>query len=182
MVESPSLRADQRWPAYAAFAADRGINSSLSIPLTVRGPATLAGPVVDSSPIAAAVVDGRVGVVNLYSRREGDFSAEERWAAQTFAEQAAVAIYNARTYEAAHQLTMDLQAALTSRAVIEQAKGILIARHAVSPEDAFDLLRERSQQANRKLRVIAQELVEEATAAGNGQGAEEAGAGGRRAQ
>jgi GAF domain-containing protein len=160
-VEIPCMKADHRWPTYAAFAADRGINSSLSLPLTVRASPSISAPVVSNPALADALADGRVGVVNLYSQREGEFSAEERWGAQTFAEQAAVAIYNARMYETAHRLTTDLQAALSSRAVIEQAKGILMGRHGVPADDAFDLLRERSQRSNRKLRDIAQSLVSE---------------------
>lgn len=167
VVEIPSMGAEQRWSTYAAFAAERGINSSLSLPLTVRrDEVSLARPVVDDAPVAAAVADGRVGVVNLYSRREGLFSEEERWGAQTFAGQAAVAIHNARRYETTHRLTTELQAALSSRAVIEQAKGILMAQHHVPAEQAFDLLRTRSQRSNRKLRTIAQELVEATVAHG----------------
>jgi GAF domain-containing protein len=165
VVEIPCMRADHRWQTYAAFAADRGINSSLSIPLTVRGGPSIARPVVGSPSIAEAIADGRVGVVNLYSGREGDFNDEERWAALTFAEQAAVAIYNARTYEAAHRLTTDLQAALSSRAVIEQAKGIVMVEQGVPADKAFELLRERSQRDNSKLRDIAQALVDQVTGA-----------------
>jgi GAF domain-containing protein len=168
VVEIPCMRAEHRWPTYAAFAADRGINSSLSIPLTVRGGPSIARPVVGTASMAEAIADGRVGVMNMYSRREGDFSDEERWAALTFAEQGAVAIYNARTYEAAHRLTSDLQSALSSRAVIEQAKGMLMVERQVPADKAFELLRERSQRTNRKLREVAQEMVEQVTGAAPG--------------
>jgi AmiR/NasT family two-component response regulator len=52
-----------------------------------------------------------------------------------------------------------LQRAPESRGVIDQAKGILMGRHGLSAEDAFDLLSQRSQHSNRKVRDIAQEIV-----------------------
>ncbi|MFG1928688.1 ANTAR domain-containing protein [Cryptosporangium sp. NPDC048952] len=55
-----------------------------------------------------------------------------------------------------------MRAAMASRAVIEQAKGILIARHGCSPEEAFGQLTQMSQHANRKLRDIAAALVAQA--------------------
>jgi GAF domain-containing protein len=163
VVEVPCMRADQRWPTFAQFAADRDINSSLSIPLTARGGPSIATPVVGAPSISAAIRDGRVGVVNLYSRREAPFSQEERWAALTFAEQAAVAIFNARTYEAARELTEQMQGALGSRAIFEQAKGILMGRSRITADEAFECLRKQSQSENRKLRDVAQALVDDVT-------------------
>jgi GAF domain-containing protein len=162
-VEIASMRADQRWPTYARFAADRQIMSSLSIPLTISGQLTFAEEEVDQPSLARAADHGRIGVMNLYSRRESPFNEDERWAALTFGQQAAVAIYNAHTYDTARRLTTDLQAALGSRAAIEQAKGILMARTGCSPDDAFERLRKRSQDENRKLRDLAEELVAEVT-------------------
>jgi GAF domain-containing protein len=169
LTEIPCMAADQRWPTYAEFATARGIRSSLSLPLTVPQSPSLAGPVVSSPPIAAALRDGRVGVINLYAGREGRFTEEERAAAVLFAEQAAVALHNARRYEAAHEMAGHLQAAMTSRAVIEQAKGMIMAREGVSADDAFAVLRAESQRRNVKVRELATELVEgaeESSAAG----------------
>ena len=159
LVEISSMRAEQRWPAYAAFAARLGVESSLSCPLTIAAPPSLGAPVIDTPPLAAAVKEGRVGVLNLYSRREGDFRDAERWAALTFAQQAAIAIYNARTYESVHRLTQDLQAALTSRSIIEQAKGILMGRLGCNGDEAFHELRRQSQLRHRKLRDLAADLI-----------------------
>jgi two-component system, response regulator / RNA-binding antiterminator len=58
--------------------------------------------------------------------------------------------------------TAHLRAALASRPVIDQAKGILIATHGCSPEDAFDMLCAASQRSNRKLRDIARDVVRSA--------------------
>ena len=161
-IEIASMRAEQRWPTYARFAADREILSSLSIPLHIHAGMTFMDEEIDEPTLERAADQGRIGVMNLYSRREGPFDEVERWAALTFGQQAAVAIYNANTYETARKLTNDLQAALGSRAVIEQAKGIIMARKGCTPDDAFDQLRSQSQTENRKLRDVAESLVADA--------------------
>jgi AmiR/NasT family two-component response regulator len=55
---------------------------------------------------------------------------------------------------------------MESRAAIEQAKGVLMSRHGVDADGAFDLLRQRSQAENRKLRDIARELLDDAARTG----------------
>jgi len=77
-----------------------------------------------------------------------------------FATQASVALANAQLYDSAYRMTQQLQEALTSRARIDQAKGILMARNGVSADEAFEMLRTTSQNENRKLREVAQELVD----------------------
>jgi AmiR/NasT family two-component response regulator len=59
-------------------------------------------------------------------------------------------------------MTQQLQEALTSRAVIDQAKGMVMARNGVSADEAFTVLRTTSQRENRKLRDLAQEMVDRA--------------------
>jgi AmiR/NasT family two-component response regulator len=61
-----------------------------------------------------------------------------------FAEQASVALANAQLYESAYRKTQQLQEALTSRAVIDQAKGIVLAQNHLTADEAFDLLRRTS--------------------------------------
>jgi AmiR/NasT family two-component response regulator len=61
-------------------------------------------------------------------------------------------------------LSAQLEAAMASRAVIEQAKGVIMAARAIDQDTAFDLLRRTSQAENRKLRQIAVEIVEAAAA------------------
>ena len=82
--------------------------------------------------------------------------------ANGFAVQASVVISNAQAYWAASELTRNLTIAMESRAVIEQAKGILIARHGLGDDEAFDRLRHQSQTENRKLRDVATEIVDQA--------------------
>jgi len=82
--------------------------------------------------------------------------------AMVFGVQAAIVLSNAQAFWAAQQLASDLETALESRAVIEQAKGIIIGARRCSPDAAFDLLVKQSQFENRKLRDIASEIVHNA--------------------
>jgi GAF domain-containing protein len=141
--EIPVMSEDDRWPRFSRHAAERGINSSLSLPLMVRGTAR--------------------GALNLYSRTARAFSDSSRSTAMLFAAQAAVALANRQTYEASVRLAEELREALRSRAVIEQAKGVIRARDKCTDDEAFELLRVTSQHANRKLHDIACDLVEEAS-------------------
>ena len=79
--------------------------------------------------------------------------------ARTFAGYAAVAIANARLYQSTATLAEDMRRAMETRAVIEQAKGILIAQQHCTPEQAFELLTRLSQTTHRKLRDCAADLV-----------------------
>ncbi|WP_432511429.1 GAF and ANTAR domain-containing protein [Kineococcus sp. SYSU DK001] len=81
-----------------------------------------------------------------------------------FARYAAVALGNAAALAAAGEKAEHLQIAMRSRAVIEQAKGVLVAEHGIGPDEAFELLSRRSQDENRKLRIVADEIVREAAA------------------
>ena len=124
---------EQRWPSFIELAQHHGIKSTLSLPLRVnRDP---------------------VGALNLYSRQAHAFLDEDT--PVLFANHAAVVLANAQAYWASHALTAQLETALTSRAVIEQAKGVLIARHGCTADEAFEQLAGESQQSNVKLREVA---------------------------
>jgi GAF domain-containing protein len=131
---------DGQWPAFSQAAADHGIQSTISLPLAVRG--------------------NGIGALNLYSKQAAAFSDEDEQVGSLFADQASVALTNAQLYDSAYRLTQQLQEALTSRAVIDQAKGILMGQRGVGVDEAFTLLRTTSQRENRKLRDIAQQLVD----------------------
>ena len=125
---------DDRWPEFAAAAAAHGVRSTLSLPLNTE--------------------DSILGALNLYSRRVSAFDGNDQ-IVSVFVAHAATSLANSHAYWAAQTLSEQLQEALESRAVIEQAKGILIAEHRCDPDDAFEMLRIRSQHENRKLRDIA---------------------------
>jgi putative methionine-R-sulfoxide reductase with GAF domain len=133
-------RSDTRWPAFAKAAADHGVLSTLSLPLT-------AGP-------------SAIGALNMYSKTAKGFVDEDE--AAVFGVQAAIVLSNAQAYWAAQQLARDLEIALESRAEIEQAKGIIIAARRCSPDAAFDVLVKQSQHENRRLRYVAAEIVRNA--------------------
>jgi GAF domain-containing protein len=141
VTEIADTRTDRRWPDYGRRAAAQGNFSSLSIPL-----------VIDE--------DERVfGALNLYARKPEAFDEDSRSAALAFGPYAAVAAGNVHAFQNARTMADQLQAALENRAVIEQAKGVLIERYKVTPDQAFRLLAVASMKANRKLRQVADDLV-----------------------
>lgn len=137
-----STLASDRYPRFCEVARAHGILSVLSLPL--------------------ATPDGRVGAMNHYSRVEHAFGPAEAELGQRFADQAAFLLVNAKAYWDARSLAENLGEAMKSRAVIEQAKGIIIARTGGTGDDAFDVLRQQSQAENVKLRDIAAEIVRNA--------------------
>ena len=97
--------------------------------------------------------------LNIYGRRPAAFDDDAVMLAQTFAGYAAVALANAYAYHNTADLARHLQAAMDSRAVIEQAKGIIMAEQRCGPDEAFAFLTAVSQNTNRKVRDVAAALV-----------------------
>jgi GAF domain-containing protein len=141
---------EARWPKFSRSAAAAGIKSTLSLPLVVGG-------------------DG-IGALNIYCRQTGGFSEADEALGASFASYASVALANARVYWRTQRLAAQLEEALSTRGVIEQAKGILIARQGCSADQAFQLLVQLSQRTHVKLHDVARDLVDrargQATAAG----------------
>jgi GAF domain-containing protein len=133
---------DSRWPDFCQAAAAAGIRSTLSLPLIVGG-------------------DG-LGALNIYCHHVNGFSEADEASGAAFASYASVALANARGYWRTQRLASQLEEALSSRGVIEQAKGILIAEHGCTDDAAFQLLVSVSQRGHLKLREVASELVERA--------------------
>jgi GAF domain-containing protein len=102
-----------------------------------------------------------IGALNIYGTGNGPFDETTAELATAFASYAAVAVNNAGLYASTATLAGNLQKALDSRAVIDQAKGILMGRHRCSADAAFDLLVAQSSTTNRKLRDIAQAIVDD---------------------
>jgi hypothetical protein len=99
------------------------------------------------------------GALNIYARRPNAFDEDSRTAATRFAPYAAVAASNLHTYHAARNEITNLQAALETRGIIDQAKGILMDRHKLTANQAFQVLAQMSMKTNRKLRTVADDLV-----------------------
>lgn len=140
-VEIGDTRTDDRWPDYARSAAGRGGLSSLSVPLLIDEDEQVSG------------------ALNIYSRDPAAFDGESRATAMAFGPYAAVAAGNVHAYRTARDRADNLQAALETRAEIEQAKGVLMERYKLTPDHAFRLLAVASMNANRKLRSVAEDLV-----------------------
>ena len=130
---------DDRWPVFCEAAAAHGVRSTLSIPLVANH-------------------EG-LGALNLYSRTPNGYSEEDEEVAGQFGVQAAIVLANAQAYWDAHLLSQNLATAMQSRAVIEQAKGILMGIQRCSADAAFQILVRASQRENRKLREIAEDVV-----------------------
>jgi GAF domain-containing protein len=139
VMRSRDLGADTRFPHYGPRAAQAGGRSALSLPLTA---------------------DGRtVGALNLYSRSPHAFDSDALAVGELLAAHAGLAVQAATAYFSSRALAEQMRQALESRALIEQAKGVLMAQHGISADEAFAAMVDRSQRANRKLRDIAQEVV-----------------------
>jgi GAF domain-containing protein len=131
---------NEEYPEFVAACRRAGVHQSLSVPL----------------PVPQRVV----GALNVYG---GPFTDEEVEMASAFAGQAAVAVANAALHQASIELSQNLQRAMESRAVIEQAKGIIMGQRRCTADEAFESLRTQSQQRNIKLRDIAQDVVHRTT-------------------
>ncbi|SNS69047.1 GAF domain-containing protein [Geodermatophilus saharensis] len=141
VTEVADTRTDPRWRDYLSRAVERGCLSSLSIPLRIDE-------------------DHQVsGALNIYARDADAFDEDSRSAATRFGPYAAVAAGNLYAYQSARDMADNLQRALESRAVIDQAKGVLVERYKITPDQAFQLLAQASMHANRKVRDIADHLV-----------------------
>ena len=137
-----SFQVDQRdpYPRFAEAAASRFVSSVLSTPLAAGGRG--------------------IGALNMYSGSVNVFPEDQVESARLFAEQASVILANGLAYSTSVTLNERLQEALLSRDVIGQAKGLLMARENCNGDEAFGRLRLISQRENRKLRTVAQELVD----------------------
>ena len=132
--------AAEAYEGFAPVLAEAGLCSVYGLPLLVGGET--------------------LGALNLYATGDDAFvDATSVTLARHVARQAAMTLHNLRVYDAARTLAQQLEVALESRAVIEQAKGILMAQRDCSDDEAFDMLRRASQRENIKLREVAQRIV-----------------------
>ena len=143
-----SMHTETRWQGFCRAALAAGIESVLAVPLG------------DES------VEAPRGAINFFARTAHVFTETDRSAANRFSAHAGVAAANAGAFADLQAdralLARRLEDALHSRAVIDQAVGILMERERLGPEEAFQMLRSASQKLNVKLRMIAAEIVESA--------------------
>ena len=139
LVRVTVAEARKRWPDFAEAAATAEVASYLSAPL---------------------FIDREYhGSLNLYGEGPHGFGKLDAALLELYTVAAEAALRSARQYLQARTTVDHLRQALTSRAVIDQAKGILMAVHRVPADDAFALLVERSQRDNVKVREIAEQFI-----------------------
>jgi GAF domain-containing protein len=141
-VRSGSLGGEKMWPRFGPRVSRLGIHSALSLPLLLPGQV--------------------VGAINVYAHGKDVFDEHAAELGELFAKPAAVAVHNAQILAQARRLAAQLQAALSTRPVIDQAIGLLRGRTGRSAEDAFSQLQEISRSEHRKLAEVAQRIVDEA--------------------
>jgi hypothetical protein len=139
MLYADDVASDPRWPRFGPQVSAAGVRSILALPLATNG---------------------SFGALNLYARYPAAFGVVDRAKGVILASLASLAISVARSHEDEERRSEHLHAALATREVIGQAQGILMERERISAAHAFDVLRRASQHLNRKLRDVAQDLVD----------------------
>ncbi|MFD3443835.1 GAF and ANTAR domain-containing protein [Microbacteriaceae bacterium 4G12] len=131
-----------RWPTFAADAATLDYQAMYAIPMRLR--------------------DRTIGSLNLFSDRTGPMSPKDTAAARALADVATIGILQERAISEANIAREQLQRALDSRVLIEQAKGVLAQTERIDMHEAFTILRNRARHSGRHLSVVAQEIIDEA--------------------
>jgi GAF domain-containing protein len=139
LVGSEDLAEDHRWPLFSEAAVERGVRAVLASPLPYNQDA--------------------VGVVAVLSHKPRPWSPEGELALLAFTDLAALLIASMMQGEAQSELAAQLQGALNTRAVIEQAKGILVGQQGVAPRVAYEQLRAQARAERRKLAAVSADLV-----------------------
>ena len=136
-----------RWPLFAPVAAEAGFRSAHAFPLRLRGQV--------------------LGALNLFRTVPGRFEPSDVAFAQALADVATIAIIQHRAAHDAQALADQLQLALNSRIVIEQAKGVIAEQGGLDMDQAFALLRGYARRHRRLLGEVAEEVIDRRIAAGS---------------
>jgi GAF domain-containing protein len=140
-VFSAALEADTgRWPTFTPMAVQKGFRSVQAVPMRVRGET--------------------VGALNLFRGVGGRIGERDMALAQGMADIAAIALLGERAVRESRGVVHQLQGALRSRVVIEQAKGVLAERTHIGVDAAFGRLRAHARDHNRRLSDVARELID----------------------
>jgi transcriptional regulator with GAF, ATPase, and Fis domain len=129
----------ERWPQFTPQAIAGGFRSANALPLRLRSQV--------------------VGSLNLFHASTGGLGSTQLRLAQALADAATIGILHQRTIRRGEVVAGQLQQALTSRIVIEQAKGVLAERMQISPDDAFEVLRSAARSRNRLLTDLARDIA-----------------------
>jgi len=134
------LGADGRWPAFAGLAGGLDVRASFSFPLRVR--------------------DARIGALNLFRREPGPLAPDDLAGARTLACLASIGMANAQVVADQAVLTRQLQTALDSRVLIEQAKGVIAAADSLNMDRAFAVIRRHARDRGTRIHTVAQQIVD----------------------
>jgi hypothetical protein len=130
---------DARWPTFSAEAARVGFGAVYALPMRLRAET--------------------IGALNLFHRRPQALTDAGIRLAQGLADVATIGILQQRAIQRGTDLAGQLQMALNSRLIIEQAKGVLAEREHLDMAAAFELLRRYARRSGRKLSEVATEVV-----------------------
>lgn len=143
LVGAEDLTGDDRWPDFSRAAVARDVRAILASPLPYNQEA--------------------VGVVAVLSEKTRPWSPEGELALLAFTDLAALLIASMMTGERESAMSRQLQEALTSRQIIEQAKGVLIGTEQLSAREAYERLRSQARSQRRKLSIVCAEVVRAAS-------------------
>lgn len=136
------------WPEFTEAAEEAGVRAYLSVPILVE---------VSDAP------DELIGSFSGYSYHAEAFDPFDERLVRLLTTAASAAITNAQRWQRAREQVVQLRSALTSRAEIDQAKGVLMAMHGITGEEAFRRLAEMSQRTNTKLHEVARDFMTRCT-------------------
>jgi len=139
-VSATDLGAERRWPQFAEAAGEAGFSAVQALPMRLR--------------------DQVIGALNLFRGTAGDFDADSVRVGQALADVATISLLHERSMRRSDTLNEQLQAALNSRVVIEQAKGKLAERLGIDVSQAFTLLRDQARNRNQRLSDLARAFVD----------------------
>lgn len=128
-----------RWPRFATSVRELGYESVLAVPMRLR--------------------DDRLGSLNLFFDHDAPSSTEDRKAAQGLADVATISILHEQTLKEQAVARDQLQRALDSRVVIEQAKGVIATAENVDMDEAFRRLRARARDSRARISEVARDLI-----------------------
>jgi GAF domain-containing protein len=139
-VAAASLSADRRWPRFAAAAGQAGFAAVQALPMRLR--------------------DQVIGALNLFRAAPGAFDPASVRVGQALADVATIGLLHERSMRRSDTLNEQLQAALNSRVIIEQAKGKLAERLGIDVNQAFTVLRDQARNRNQRLSDLARAFVD----------------------
>jgi transcriptional regulator with GAF, ATPase, and Fis domain len=137
---------DPRWAGFSRRAGEAGFSAVHALPMRLR--------------------DEVIGVLNLFSVQPGGLTSADTFLGQALANVTTIGLLQQRAIYHGELIAEQLQGALNSRVVIEQAKGVLFARLDIDMHEAFDVLRKHARRTNRRLTDVALDVVNDRLDAG----------------